>query len=81
MAERFNAPVLKTGGGNTSEGSNPSLSAMNYIVYMLDKGAEVYYNEFAGWMLDIHSATLYNKKEAKNCASTLNAYYKTYGGS
>lgn len=26
MAERFKAPVLKTGVGNTTEGSNPSLS-------------------------------------------------------
>lgn len=81
MAERFNAPVLKTGGGNTSEGSNPSLSAMNYIVYMLDKGAEVYYNEFAGWMLDIHSATLYSLKDAQKCASTLKAKYKKYADS
>ena len=29
MAERFNAAVLKTVEGNTSGGSNPSLSAIN----------------------------------------------------
>ena len=31
MAERFNAPVLKTDEGNTSGGSNPSLSAFFFI--------------------------------------------------
>lgn len=55
---------------------------MNYIVYMLDKGVEVYYNEFSGWVSDIHYATLYpNWQEASKCANTLKAKYKKYGNS
>ncbi len=34
MAERFNAPVLKTDEGNTSGGSNPSLSAFFLNVFL-----------------------------------------------
>ena len=38
MAERFNAPVLKTDEGNTSGGSNPSLSASFFKITLNIRG-------------------------------------------